>query len=149
MHKWNPAKTKRRPTRRPLQNARTCDEFHHDSTKLAKLWKTFGRIMVQWHKTVAIFLPSVVEFVCTMFFVLIGCGSTIAWPQEEAGPNVVSISLCFGFSYAFLLNISTCFSGGFFNPAMTAALVVNKTLSVTRAFCYILAQVLGGKRTCK
>lgn len=101
--------------------------------------------MVQWHKILAVFIPSVVESVCAMFFVLIGCGSTISWPQEETGPNVVSISLSFGFSYAFLLNISACFGGGFLNPAITTALVLDKTLSVTRAFSYVSAQVLGGK----
>ena len=101
--------------------------------------------MVQWHKILSILLPSVVEFVCAMFFVLIGCGSTISWPQEETGPNIASISMCFGFSYAFLVTISTCFSGGFINPAITMALVANKTLSVTRGFCYISSQVVGGQ----
>lgn len=101
--------------------------------------------MMRWQTFVSIFLPSVVESVCTMFFVLIGCSSTISWPQEETGPNLVSISLCFGLSYAFLVNISNCFSNGFINPAITMALVVNKTLSVTRGFCFILAHLVGGK----
>lgn len=101
--------------------------------------------MVQWHKVMAIFIPFVVEAVCTMFLVLLGCGSTITWPKEETGPTVVSISLCFGFSYAFLVNISTCFSGGFCNPAITMALVTNKTLSVTRAIFFISAQLFGGE----
>lgn len=93
----------------------------------------------------AIFLSFVVESVCSMLFVLIGCGSTIAWPQEETSPSVLSVSLCFGSSCAFLLNTSTCFSGGFFNPALTTALAANKTLSVKRALCYILAHLIGGK----
>ncbi|CAH3120685.1 unnamed protein product [Porites lobata] len=99
--------------------------------------------MVRWQTFLSIFLPSVVESVCTMFFVLIGCSSTITWPQEETGPNLVSISLCFGLSYAFLVNISNCFSNGFINPAITMALVVNKTLSVTKGFCFISAHLVG------
>ncbi|KAJ7391799.1 Aquaporin-4 [Desmophyllum pertusum] len=92
---------------------------------------------------VTIFISSVVESVCSMLFVLIGCGSTISWPQDETSPNTLSVSLCFGFSYAFLVNISTCFSGGFFNPAVTIALAANKSLSVKRALCYVLAQLIG------
>ena len=101
--------------------------------------------IMQWHKIITVFLSSVVEFLCSLFFVLIGCGSTISWPQEEANPNVLSISLCFGFSCAFLVNISTYFSGGFFNPAITIALAANKTLSAKRALCYVVAQLIGGK----
>lgn len=100
---------------------------------------------MQWHKFVAIFLSFVVESVCSMLFVLIGCGSTITWPHEETSPSVLSVSLCFGFACTFLLNISTCFSGGFFNPAVTAALAANKTLSAKRALCYMVAHLIGGK----
>lgn len=100
---------------------------------------------MQWHKIVAIFRSFVVESMCSMLFVLIGCGSTITWPQEETGPSVLSVSLCFGFACAFLLNISTTFSGGFFNPALTAALAAYKTLSAMRALCYVLAHLIGGK----
>lgn len=100
---------------------------------------------MQWHKVVTIFLSSVVESVCSMLFVLIGCGSTITWPQHETSPNVLSVSMSFGFSCAFLVNISTCFSGGYFNPAITAALAANKSLSAKRALCYVLAQLIGGR----
>ena len=97
---------------------------------------------MQWHKIVTIFLSSVIESVCSMLFVLIGCGSTIPWPQQESSPNVLSVSLCFGFSCAFLVNIS---SGGFFNPAVTAALALSKALSAKRALCYVIAQLIGGE----
>jgi len=101
---------------------------------------------MQWYKIVAVFRLFVVEAVCSLLFVLIGCGSTITWPQEETGPNSLSVSLCFGFSCTFLLNISTSFGGGFFNPALTTALAANKTLSAKRALCYIVAHLIGGKR---
>ena len=100
---------------------------------------------MQWHKIVAIFRSFVVEAVCSMLFVLIGCGSTITWPREETSPSVLSVSLCFGFACAFLLNISTSFSGGLFNPALTASLAASKTLSAKKALCYVLAHLIGGK----
>ncbi|XP_068670841.1 aquaporin AQPAe.a-like [Montipora foliosa] len=99
--------------------------------------------MVQWSEGLAIFVPCVVELICAMFLVLLGCGSTVNWPQEETAPTVLTISLSFGFLNAFLGNISTCFSGGFFNPAITASLVSTRTMPVKTAFCFILAQLLG------
>ena len=63
-----------------------------------------------------------------------------------------SISLCFGFTSAFLVNILTYFSGGFFNPALTIALAVNRNISPKRAVCIVWAQLTGSKKydfTCK
>lgn len=57
-----------------------------------------------------------------------------------------SISLCFGFTSAFLVNILTCFSGGFFNPALTIALAANRNISPKRAVCIVWAQLTGGKK---
>ena len=102
--------------------------------------------MVQWSEGLAIFVPCVVELICAMFLVLLGCGSTVNWPQEETAPTVLTISLSFGFLNAFLGNISTCFSGGFFNPAITASLVTTRTMPVKTALCFILAQLLGGEK---
>ncbi|XP_022800502.1 lens fiber major intrinsic protein-like [Stylophora pistillata] len=95
------------------------------------------------HEFVTVFLLSVVEGVCSFFFVFIGCGSTISWLGQETGPNVLSISLCFGFTSAFLANISTYFGGGFFNPAITIALAANRSISPKRALCFVWAQLIG------
>lgn len=134
-----------------MQEYNTAETRSFTSTLVRKCSQQFSleaprqNFTMQWHEVVTIFLSSVVESVCSMFFVLIGCGSTITWPQHETSPNVLSVSMCFGFSCAFLVNISTLFSGGFFNPAITAALAANKSLSAKRALCYVLAQLIGGK----
>lgn len=57
-----------------------------------------------------------------------------------------SISWCFGFTSAFLVNILTYFSGGFFNPALTIALAANRNISPKRAVCIVWAQLTGGKK---
>ena len=98
-----------------------------------------------------VFLLFVVEAVCSFFFVFIGCGLTINWLGEETARNVFffmlkSISLCFGFTSAFLVNILTYFSGGFFNPALTIALAANRNISPKRAVCIVWAQLTGGKK---
>ena len=64
-----------------------------------------------------VFLLFVVEAVCSFFFVFIGCGLTINWLGEETARNVFffmlkSISLCFGFTSAFLVNILTYLAVG-------------------------------------
>lgn len=98
-----------------------------------------------------VFLLFVVEAVCSFFFVFIGCGLTINWLGEETARNVFffmlkSISWCFGFTSAFLVNILTYFSGGFFNPALTIALAANRNISPKRAVCIVWAQLTGGKK---
>ena len=54
--------------------------------------------------------------------------------------------MCFGFTSAFLVNILTYFSGGFFNPALTIALAANRNISPKRAVCIVWAQLTGGKK---
>ena len=101
--------------------------------------------MGRWTEALVVFVPCLVELVCTIFLVFLGCGSTLNWPQEETSPTVLTISLSFGFLYAFLGNISTLVSGGFFNPAITAALATIKTIPIKRAVCLIFAQLTGGE----
>ncbi|XP_015779050.1 PREDICTED: aquaporin-2-like [Acropora digitifera] len=99
--------------------------------------------MGRWTEALVVFVPCLVELVCTIFLVFLGCGSTLNWPREETSPTVLTISLSFGFLYAFLGNISTLVSGGFFNPAITAALATIKTIPIKRAVCLIFAQLTG------
>ena len=101
--------------------------------------------MGHWIEVLAVFVPCLVELVCAIFLVFFGCGSTLNWPQEETSPTVLTVSLSFGFLYAFLGNISTLVSGGFFNPAITAALATIKTIPIKRAVCFIFAQLIGGE----
>lgn len=86
------------------------------------------------------------EFVATLIFVLLGVGSTINWAagQEKPPPaDLVLISLCFGLSIATMVQCFGHISGGHINPAVTAAMVVTRKLSLAKAVFYVVAQCLG------
>uniref|UniRef100_A0A3Q3M0P9 Aquaporin 4 n=2 Tax=Mastacembelus armatus TaxID=205130 RepID=A0A3Q3M0P9_9TELE len=86
------------------------------------------------------------EYLATLIFVLLGLGSTINWAanQETSPPvNIVHISLCFGFTIATMVQGFGHISGGHINPAVTAAMVVTRKLSLAKALFYVMAQCLG------
>ncbi|CAB1324055.1 unnamed protein product [Coregonus sp. 'balchen'] len=79
-------------------------------------------------------------------FVLLRLGSNINWVAEEEHPphpDLVLISLCFGLSIATLVKCFGHISGAHINPAVTAAMVVTRRLSLAKAVFYLLAQRLG------
>lgn len=86
------------------------------------------------------------EYLATFVFVLLGVGSTINWHagKEKAPPaDLVLISLCFGLSIATMVQCFGHISGGHINPAVTAAMVVTRKLSLAKAVFYVVAQCLG------
>ncbi|KAG9333047.1 hypothetical protein JZ751_013856, partial [Albula glossodonta] len=89
------------------------------------------------------------EFVATLIFVLLSLGSTINWgavgeAAEKPPPaDLVLISLCFGLSIATMVQCFGHISGGHINPAVTAAMVCARKLSLAKAVFYLLAQCLG------
>ncbi|KAM6962823.1 aquaporin-4 [Aplochiton taeniatus] len=86
------------------------------------------------------------EFLAMLIFVLLSLGSTINWAVEEAQPpppDLVLISLCFGLSIATLVQCFGHISGAHINPAVTAAMVVTRKLSLAKGVFYLLAQCLG------
>ncbi|KAM9719351.1 aquaporin-4 isoform 2-T2 [Menidia menidia] len=86
------------------------------------------------------------EYLATLFFTLLGLGSTINWSagQEKPPPaDLVLISLCFGLSIATMVQCFGHISGGHINPAVTAAMVVTRKLSLAKAVFYVVAQCLG------
>jgi len=93
------------------------------------------------------------EFLATLIFVLVGVGSTInfAPAKSEAGgtdpspssADRVLISLCFGLSIATMVQCFGHISGGHINPAVTAAMLVTRKISLAKALFYVLAQCLG------
>ncbi|KAL3988526.1 retinoic acid receptor alpha [Sarotherodon galilaeus] len=86
------------------------------------------------------------EYLATLIFVLLGLGSTINWaPGEEKPPpaDLVLISLCFGLTIATMVQCFGHISGGHINPAVTAAMVVTRKLSLAKAVFYVAAQCLG------
>uniref|UniRef100_A0A8C9RPY8 Aquaporin-4 n=1 Tax=Scleropages formosus TaxID=113540 RepID=A0A8C9RPY8_SCLFO len=86
------------------------------------------------------------EFLATMIFVLLSVGSTINWgagEEKQSPPDLVLISLCFGLSIATMVQCFGHISGGHINPAVTAAMVCTRKLSLAKAFFYLIAQCLG------
>ncbi|XP_056453283.1 aquaporin-4-like isoform X1 [Gadus chalcogrammus] len=88
------------------------------------------------------------EFLATLIFVLLGLGSTINWGAAEHGTpsppaDLVLISLCFGLSIATMAQCFGHISGGHINPAVTAAMLVTRKISLAKAVFYVLAQCLG------
>ncbi|XP_064202395.1 aquaporin-4-like isoform X1 [Anguilla rostrata] len=86
------------------------------------------------------------EFLATMLFVLLGLGSTIGWSAGEEKPppaDLVLISLCFGLTIATMVQCFGHISGAHINPAVTAAMVCARRLSLAKAVFYLAAQCLG------
>ncbi|KAM9845041.1 aquaporin-4-like [Aulostomus maculatus] len=86
------------------------------------------------------------EYLATLIFVLVSLGSTINWAAGAEKPppaDLVLISLCFGLSIATMVQCFGHISGGHINPAVTAAMVVTKKLSLAKAVFYVVAQCLG------
>lgn len=86
------------------------------------------------------------EFIAMLLFVLLSLGSTINWGAAEEDPrplDLVLISLCFGLSIATMVQCFGHISGAHINPAVTAAMVVTRKLSLSKAIFYLLAQCVG------
>lgn len=86
------------------------------------------------------------EFFAMVVFVLLSLGSTINWgavDRDPAPPDLVLISLCFGLSIATMVQCFGHISGAHINPAVTAAMVVTRKLSLAKAVFYLLAQCVG------
>ncbi|KAM0428644.1 hypothetical protein ACHAPT_007007 [Fusarium lateritium] len=103
------------------------------------------------------FVASLGEFIgTTMFLFFAFAGTEVANIQsntssktttgESTGFSVATllyISIIFGFSL--MVNVWVFFriSGGLFNPAVTIAMLMVKAISVTRAICLFISQILG------
>ncbi|XP_076151847.1 aquaporin-4-like [Alosa pseudoharengus] len=86
------------------------------------------------------------EFLATLIFVLLSVGSTINWAagkENQPPADLVLISLCFGLSIATMVQCFGHISGGHINPAVTAAMVATRKLSLAKAVFYVAAQCLG------
>ncbi|XP_019734626.1 aquaporin-4 [Hippocampus comes] len=88
------------------------------------------------------------EFLAMLLFVFLGVGSTINWSaltnssKSTPDPKVL-ISLCFGLSIATLVQCFGHISGGHINPAVTAAMLVTKKVTIVKALFYLVAQLVG------
>ncbi|XP_012730861.2 aquaporin-4 [Fundulus heteroclitus] len=129
-----PTGTERDRTHRCISRLLSCP--HHRSIMVAfkGIWtKRFWRAVSG-------------EYLASVIFVLLSLGSTINWAAGEAKPppaDLVLISLCFGLSIATMVQCFGHISGGHINPAVTAAMVVTRKLSLAKGVFYVLAQCLG------
>nr|XP_023682506.1 aquaporin-4 isoform X2 [Paramormyrops kingsleyae] len=86
------------------------------------------------------------EFLATLIFILLSLGSTINWgagKEKPPPPDLVLISLCFGLSISTMVHCFGHISGAHINPAVTAAMVCTRKLSLSKAVFYLAAQCLG------
>lgn len=82
------------------------------------------------------------EFLVTLLFVFIGCGSTTVW-HDKLPTDDIKISLAFGLASATMVQCVGHISGAHINPAVTVAMLVTRNISVLRSILYIVAQCLG------
>jgi glycerol uptake facilitator-like aquaporin len=96
------------------------------------------------------------ELLCGLVYVLFGCGTFVYVDIPKPPPNgtarhhvvftasqTLVIPAAFGLSSAILAWCLGAISGAVCNPAITLSLLVTRNISVVRACCYIVVQVLG------
>ncbi|CAG5129328.1 unnamed protein product, partial [Candidula unifasciata] len=86
----------------------------------------------------------VAEFVGTLLLTLVGCGSCIDLTGNVAKTSpIVQIALCFGLSVGTIVWSIAHISGGHINPAVTAAMLATRKISLAKAVFFILFQLIG------
>jgi len=96
----------------------------------------------------ALWRAGVSEFVATLIFIFIGCGSVVSAKATIGAdtmptPAVTLISFAHGFTIMVLIYAIGEISGGHINPAVTWALVITDRISILRAITYWFAQFFG------
>ena len=86
------------------------------------------------------------EFLATMVFVFMVCGSTLTW-DVNSPPAVIHIAFTAGLSIATLALAIGHVTGGHINPAVTIAVMVTGKISVLRGIFYVAGQSTGGNMT--
>jgi aquaporin Z len=88
--------------------------------------------------------PYVVEAIGTFALIFVGAGSVVATVYAQAQVNIVAVALAHGLTIAVMGTALGHVSGGVFNPAISAALLVTRRLPVGKGLGYVAAQLLGG-----
>ena len=92
----------------------------------------------------------IAEFIGTMLFVFIGCGSVVLFGLVVSQQNptlvavgLVPIALATGLGMAVLISNTGHISGGHHNPAVTISIWVAGKIDAVRAGLYVVAQLAG------
>jgi MIP family channel proteins len=89
------------------------------------------------------------EFLGSMFFVMLGCGSVCAAFAFGANAGVltggalVGVALAHGFAYLVAVSWTGNLSGGHINPVVTLAMMATGKIAMPKGLAYIVAQVVG------
>ncbi|XP_008324607.1 aquaporin-1-like [Cynoglossus semilaevis] len=83
------------------------------------------------------------EFVGMTLFIFLAISSAIGNPNNTRPDQELKVSLAFGLAIATLAQSLGHISGAHLNPAVTVGLLVSCQISLSKAFMYILAQLLG------
>ena len=83
------------------------------------------------------------EVLATCLYIILACGSGLNFIDNP--PSILHIAISTGFVVAVLASGFWEVSGGHFNPAVTLALTLNGTISLTRFFFYVTGQCIGSK----
>lgn len=86
-------------------------------------------------ETVSVFLAELIGVGIILFFGCMGCLN---------GAPHIQVALNFGMAVMTSVQIFGFISGAHFNPAVTAAAVIYKQISIPMAGIYVMAQLLGG-----
>jgi len=98
-------------------------------------------------------LHCITEFVATLLFIYIGCGSCISsFYTEKAdnpslnevdSPRLMVIAMAHGFAIVLLAFSTGPISGGHINPAVTLAMIATRNIRPLKGLVYILCQFVG------
>lgn len=89
------------------------------------------------------------EFLGSMFFVMLGCGSVSAAFAFGANAGVltggalVGVALAHGLGYLVAVSWTGNVSGGHINPAVTLAMMATGKIAMPKGIAYIVVQVVG------
>lgn len=83
------------------------------------------------------------EFVGTFGFVALGAGAVAADAYSRGGLGIVGIAIASGLAFGIMITAFGAFSGGYFNPAVSIALVVTGRTGWLQAAANVVAQVAG------
>lgn len=81
------------------------------------------------------------EFLSTLLYVFIGCGSSIG--DRSSTERVLVVAFAFGLAEATFVQCVGHISGAHLNPAISIAMLVTRNISPIRATCYVFAQCVG------